>query len=37
MLAALEVIDDLVLSIPYVRRFAWVAVVVYDRPGMAAG
>ena len=37
MLAVLEVIDDLILSIPYVCRFAWVAVVVYDRPRIATG
>jgi ubiquinone/menaquinone biosynthesis C-methylase UbiE len=32
MLAALEVIDNLILSIPYVRRLAWIAVVEYSRP-----
>ena len=37
MLAVLDVIDGLVLSIPYIRRFAWVAVVEYDRPGIAPG
>jgi ubiquinone/menaquinone biosynthesis C-methylase UbiE len=32
MLTALEVIDNLILSIPYVRRLAWIAVVEYSRP-----
>ncbi|MBP2675314.1 MAG: Methyltransferase type 11 [Deltaproteobacteria bacterium] len=34
LLSVLETIDDLLLSIPYIRRFAWVAVVRYDKPGM---
>jgi ubiquinone/menaquinone biosynthesis C-methylase UbiE len=36
MLAALEGIDNLILSIPYVRRLAWVAVVEYGQPRMVA-
>ena len=32
MLSALEAIDNLILSIPYVRRLAWIAVVEYSRP-----
>jgi len=32
IMAALEVVDDLILSIPYVCRLAWVAVVEYDQP-----
>lgn len=34
LLSVLETVDDLVLSVPYVRRLAWVAVVLYERPGM---
>jgi len=37
LLSVLETVDDLLLSIPYVRRFAWVAVVKYEKPGSAAG
>lgn len=36
MLAVLEMIDHLILSVPYVRRLAWVAVVEYGRPRMGA-
>lgn len=36
MLAALEGIDNFILSIPYVRNWAWVAVVEYDRPKVTA-
>jgi ubiquinone/menaquinone biosynthesis C-methylase UbiE len=32
LLSALEVIDDLILSIPFIRRMAWVAVVEYSQP-----
>lgn len=32
MLAALERIDKIVLSIPFVRRLAWIAVVEYSKP-----
>jgi len=32
MLAALEAVDNLFLSIPFVRRLAWIAVVEYCRP-----
>jgi ubiquinone/menaquinone biosynthesis C-methylase UbiE len=32
IMAALEVVDDLILSIPYVRWLAWVAVVEYGQP-----
>lgn len=37
MLSVLEAVDGLLLSIPGIRRFAWVAVVRYDKPGAAAG
>jgi len=37
MLGALEVIDNLILSIPFVRRLAWVAVVIYGQPRRVAG
>ncbi|OGU07128.1 MAG: hypothetical protein A2075_12800 [Geobacteraceae bacterium GWC2_58_44] len=36
LLAALEAVDSLILSIPYLNRLAWVAVVEYRKPKKAA-
>lgn len=37
ILGALEAVDNVILSIPFVRRMAWVAVIEYGRPIRIAG